>query len=113
MSWPGMDTGIRCQRRVTTSAAAESALRLPRPTRLLYTSRPVTIMANCVPCLFRKTGPGTGLRLGASIRRDRLCVVSLQVRAVVAGDTPHQAGQSRRCCAPFAFIVPDDLRYVC
>jgi hypothetical protein len=35
-------------------------LRAPRPKGLLYTSRSVTIMANCVPCLFRKTGPGTG-----------------------------------------------------
>jgi len=52
----------------------------------------VTIMANYVPFWFRKRTPGTGAVWAAGIRQDRLCAMSLQVRAVIAGDGPCRAG---------------------
>jgi len=60
MSWPGMDTGHPLSEASAEIDGRRERVRAPRPTRLLDASRSVTIMANCVPCLFRKTGPGTG-----------------------------------------------------
>jgi len=37
--------------------------------------------------------------------------VSLQVRAVLAGDDPCRAWINRRCAKPCTFGVPDDLTH--
>jgi hypothetical protein len=76
-----------------------------------YLAAPVTIMASCVPCLFRKPGPGTGAIWSAEIRQSRLRVVSLQVRAVVAGNDLCRARAKQAVCQTVRLPHVDDLGY--